>query len=131
MCGPAGIATRRQTTDPTWLVAQAPATCNAAVIDKLLAAGATVIGKIICEEMLYSVTGINVQLGNPANLRAPGRMPGAVGDAIRWPPATRAGIRRRPTLQWLSAPNCRPPPIAERTLGWRTHAHNANTNNIG
>jgi amidase len=76
--------------NPTWLVAHAPATCNAAVIDKLLAAGATVIGKTICEEMLYSVTGINVHYGTPANLRAPGRMPG--GSSSGSAAAAAAGV---------------------------------------
>jgi amidase len=68
--------TRTGLGNPTWLAAHLPATRNAAAIDKLLAAGATVIGKTICEEMLYSVTGINAHYGTPANLRAPGRMPG-------------------------------------------------------
>ena len=49
---------------------------NAAAVDRMLAAGATIIGKTICEELFFSVTGINVHYGMPANVRAPGRMPG-------------------------------------------------------
>ncbi len=68
--------TRTGAGSPTWLAVQEPAFRNAAVIDSILAAGATITGKTICEELLYSVTGINAHYGTPANVRAPGRMPG-------------------------------------------------------
>jgi len=62
--------------NPDWLKAATPATRNASVIQKLLDAGATVIGKTISEEFFFSLTGANVHYGIPVNARAPGRVPG-------------------------------------------------------
>jgi len=59
-----------------WLAAQAPASRHAAVVQQILAAGATITGKTICDEFFYSVAGVNAHYGTPANLRAPGRLPG-------------------------------------------------------
>jgi amidase len=61
---------------PEWLAEQKPATHNAAVVEQILAAGATITGKTICDEFFYSVTGANAHYGTPTNLRAPGRLPG-------------------------------------------------------
>ena len=61
---------------PDWLAAQKPAATHAAAVKRLLDAGATVIGKTICDEFFYSVSGANAHYGTPANLRAPGRLPG-------------------------------------------------------
>ncbi len=61
---------------PDWLRAQEPAPRHAAAVDNILAAGATITGKTICDEFFYSVTGVNAHYGAPPNLRAPGRMPG-------------------------------------------------------
>jgi len=62
--------------NPDWLAAQSLARENAAAVQRFLDAGATVIGKTICDEFFYSVTGANAHYGTPANLRAPGRVPG-------------------------------------------------------
>jgi amidase len=62
--------------NPDWLANQQPATENAAAIANILAAGATVIGKAICDEFFYSVAGANAHYGTPTNVRAPGRLPG-------------------------------------------------------
>ena len=56
---------------PDWLAAQAPAKANAVAVRRILDAGATVIGKTVCDEFLYSVTGANAHYGTPPNLRAP------------------------------------------------------------
>jgi len=61
---------------PEWLAEQNPATRNAAVVDQILAAGAIITGKTICDEFFYSITGVNAHYGTPRNLRAPGRLPG-------------------------------------------------------
>jgi amidase len=61
---------------PDWLAAQRPAPRHAAAVENILAAGATITGKTICDEFFYSVTGVNAHYGAPPNLRAPGRMPG-------------------------------------------------------
>jgi amidase len=62
--------------NPTWLETHAPAKKNAGCVQALLDAGATVIGKAICDEFFYSVTGVNAHYGTPVNPRAPGRLPG-------------------------------------------------------
>ena len=61
---------------PEWLAAQAPATRHASAVQKLIDAGATITAKTICEELFYSMVGINAHYGMPANVRAPGRIPG-------------------------------------------------------
>jgi len=62
--------------NPTWLETHAPAKENAGCVQALLDAGATVIGKTVCDEFFYSVTGANAHYGTPVNPRAPGRLPG-------------------------------------------------------
>ncbi len=62
--------------NPDWLANAKPATQHAAAVTKILDAGATIVGKTICDEFFYSVAGINAHYGTPANLRAPGRIPG-------------------------------------------------------
>jgi amidase len=62
--------------NPDWLAAQRPAARHAAAVEQILAAGATITGKTICDEFFYSVAGVNAHYGTPANLRAPGRLPG-------------------------------------------------------
>jgi amidase len=61
---------------PEWLAAQAPARAHAAAVAKILAAGATVTGKTICDEFFFSGSGISAHYGTPTNVRAPGRIPG-------------------------------------------------------
>ena len=61
---------------PEWLAAHLPATRNCPPVQKILDAGATIIGKTVCDEFFYSVSGANVHYGTPVNVRAPGRLPG-------------------------------------------------------
>jgi len=49
-----------------------------------------VIGKTICDEFFYSVAGMNAHYGTPANLRAPGRIPG--GSSSGSAAAAAAGV---------------------------------------
>ena len=62
--------------NPTFAVGRAPATTSAAAVQRLVAAGATVVGKTITDELGYSLSGTNVHFGTPRNVRAPGRIPG-------------------------------------------------------
>lgn len=62
--------------NPTWLETHPPAQSTAGAVQSILAAGATVIGKTICDEFFFSVTGANHHYGTPINPRAPGRLPG-------------------------------------------------------
>jgi amidase len=75
--------------NPDWLAQAGTATQHAAAIEKLLAAGATIIGKTITDEFFYSVAGMNAHYGTPPNLRAPGRIPG--GSSSGSAAATAAG----------------------------------------
>ncbi len=74
---------------PDWLDAQAPARSTAAAVRRILDAGATVIGKTVCDEFFFSVTGANAHYGTPINPRAPGRLPG--GSSSGSASATAAG----------------------------------------
>jgi amidase len=62
--------------NPDWLANAKPATAHAGAVQRLLAAGATIVGKTICDEFFYSVAGMNAHYGTPVNVRAPGRIPG-------------------------------------------------------
>jgi amidase len=46
------------------------------LIEQLLAAGATMTGKVITDELAYSLNGDNMHYGTPVNVNAPGRVPG-------------------------------------------------------
>jgi amidase len=62
--------------NPDWLASHAPATRNCPSIQKILDAGTTIIGKTVCDEFFYSLSGVNPHYGTPMNPRAPGRLPG-------------------------------------------------------
>jgi amidase len=74
---------------PAWLEAHPPATSNAGAVQKILDAGATIIGKTVCDEFFYSVSGANAHYGTPVNPRAPTRLPG--GSSSGSASATAAG----------------------------------------
>lgn len=61
---------------PAWLEAHPPARKTGDAVQRILDAGATVIGKAVCDEYFFSVTGANAHYGTPINPRAPGRLPG-------------------------------------------------------
>jgi amidase len=62
--------------NPEWLEQHAPAATNASAVQKILDAGATIVGKTVCDEFFYSVRGANAHYGTPVNPRAFGRLPG-------------------------------------------------------
>jgi amidase len=49
---------------------------TAPVVTQLLKAGARFVGKTICDELCFSMTGQNVHFGTPLNPAAPDRVPG-------------------------------------------------------
>ena len=61
---------------PDFYAATEPATRTAATVQKLLDAGADIVGIAICDEFFYSLIGSNAHYGTPQNVRAPGRVPG-------------------------------------------------------
>jgi amidase len=62
--------------NPVWLETHAPAARTASAVERLLAAGAKMVGKTQMDELAYSLNGENVHYGTPTNPRAPGRIPG-------------------------------------------------------
>jgi amidase len=74
---------------PEWLAAHPAPKSAAPAVSKLLDAGATIIGKTICDEFFYSVSGTNAHYGTPINPRAPDRLPG--GSSSGSASATAAG----------------------------------------
>jgi amidase len=62
--------------NPVWLETHPPAAKTASSVERLLAAGARMVGKTHTDEMAYSLNGENVHYGTPVNPEAPGRIPG-------------------------------------------------------
>jgi amidase len=62
--------------NPRWLETHAPAAATAPCVQKLLDAGAALVGKTITDELAYSLNGDNLHYGTPRNVNAPGRVPG-------------------------------------------------------
>ncbi|MDE0335396.1 MAG: amidase [Defluviicoccus sp.] len=61
---------------PEWLKTHGPATVTASAVQRLLDAGARMVGKTLTDELAYSLTGENVHYGTPVNPAAPDRVPG-------------------------------------------------------
>ncbi len=62
--------------NPDWLRTHPPAPATAPVVEALLAAGATCVGKTQTDELAFSLNGENHHYGTPRNVNAPGRIPG-------------------------------------------------------
>lgn len=62
--------------NPTWLETHPPAERTASSVQRLLDAGARIVGKTHTDEMAYSLNGENVHYGTPINPKAAGRIPG-------------------------------------------------------
>jgi amidase len=62
--------------NPRWLKTHQVPLASSPLVDRLLAAGATLKGKVLTDELAYSIHGDNLHYGTPANVSAPGRVPG-------------------------------------------------------
>jgi amidase len=62
--------------NPDWLASHDCATQHSALVAALLDAGATLMGKVITDELAYSLHGDNLHYGAPLNTRAPQRVTG-------------------------------------------------------
>lgn len=62
--------------NPDWLATHSPAVTHAPAVARLLAAGAAVDGKVITDELAYSLEGENAHYGTPLNPRWPHALPG-------------------------------------------------------
>ena len=62
--------------NPDWKVTHPPAERTAWIIQTLVDAGATMVGKTHTDELTRGILGENAHYGTPVNPRAPGRVPG-------------------------------------------------------
>lgn len=62
--------------NPHWLATHGPAETTAWVVQRLVDAGAAMVGKTITDELTRGIFGENMHYGTPVNPSAPGRVPG-------------------------------------------------------
>jgi amidase len=62
--------------NPTWLATHAAPEVHSALVAACLDAGATLMGKLLTDELAYSLHGDNVHYGAPLNAAAPDRVTG-------------------------------------------------------
>ena len=62
--------------NPVWLETHPAAEQTASSVQRLLDAGARMVGKTHTDELAYSLNGENRHYGTPTNAKAPGRIPG-------------------------------------------------------
>lgn len=75
---------------PDWLASHPVPQKSASVVDKLLGAGAHLMGKTHTDELAWSLNGENHHYGTPINPAAPGRIPG--GSSSGSAAATAGGL---------------------------------------
>ncbi len=102
---------------PQWAATHAPARANASVVDRLLGAGARLVGKTHMDEMAYSLMGANPHYGTPINPAAPERHPGgsSSGSAV----AVAAGLVNF-AIGTDTAGSCRAPAAFCGIFGFRS-----------
>ena len=76
--------------NPTFAGERDPASETAPAIERMLVAGASVVGKTITDELAFSLSGTNVHYGTPVNVAAPGRASG--GSSAGSAAAAAAGL---------------------------------------
>gem|GEM_PF-1728354 len=108
---------------PDWLRTHGPAAQTAPVVQRLLDAGAHLVGKTHTDELTWSLTGENAHHGAPLNVSAPGRITGgsSSGSCARSRPSIRAS-RGPSSSRWQRA---RPSPqrnfgISGHQISWST-----------
>ena len=111
--------------EPAFAASHAPAGLNAPAVDRLLAAGARLVGKAHMDEMAYSLLGANHHYGTPVNPAAPDRHPGgsSSGSAV----AVAAGLADF-ALGTDTAGSCRAPASFCGIFGFRP-SHGAVSSN--
>ncbi|MFQ3235233.1 MAG: amidase [Paraglaciecola sp.] len=70
--------------NPDWLRTHPVSQATSPVVSKLLANGATLVGKTITDELAFSLNGQNIHYGTPVNILANNRLPGgsSSGSAV-------------------------------------------------
>ncbi|WP_282606811.1 amidase [Pelagibius sp. Alg239-R121] len=127
--------------NPDWAQSHAAATMTAPAVQRLLDAGAYLVGKTITDELAYSLNGQNHHYGTPSNSNAPGRIPGGsssgsasavagglvdtalgsdTGGSIRTPASYCGLYGLRPTHGRIPLDNVMPLAPSFDTVGWFT-----------
>jgi amidase len=75
---------------PEWLATHPVPMKSASIVDRLLDAGAKLVGKTHTDELAWSLNGENAHYGTPTNPAAPGRIPG--GSSSGSAAATAGGL---------------------------------------
>lgn len=125
--------------NPDWLKAQGPAVASAPAVAALLAAGATLNGKTITDELAFGLEGVNAHYGTPVNPACPDRIPGGsssgsavavaarlvdfalgtdTGGSVRVPSSFVGVFGFRPTHGAVSAAGVIPFSPSYDTVGW-------------
>ncbi len=126
---------------PTRLAEAEPDTVTQSSVQQMLDAGANVLGKAQCEELCFSLTGINAHYGAPTNGAAPDRVTGGsssgsvslisngavdiatgsdTGGSVRGPASFCGLIGLRPTHGRIPLDNTMPLATSFDVFGWFT-----------
>lgn len=124
---------------PDWLASHPVPEKSASAVDKLLAAGARLVGKTHTDELAWSLNGENHHYGTPTNPAAPGRIPGGsssgsaaatagglvdfaigsdTGGSVRLPASYCGVIGLRPTHARIAIDGAVPLAPSYDTVGW-------------
>ncbi|MBR0752324.1 amidase [Bradyrhizobium jicamae] len=125
--------------NPDWLRTHAPAVRSAPAVEQLLAAGATLRGKTVTDELAFSLEGVNAHYGTPMNPCCPDRIPGGsssgsacavaagvvdfalgtdTGGSVRVPASFCGLFGFRPTHNAISLAGVVPFAPSYDTIGW-------------
>ncbi len=127
--------------NPDWLATHPIATKTSPPVERLLQAGARLIGKTQTDELAFSINGINAHYGRPINVNAPGRLTGGsssgsasavagglcnfalgsdTGGSVRLPASFCGLYGLRTTHGRISLDGARPLAASFDTAGWFT-----------
>ena len=125
--------------NPDWLKVQSPAARSAPAVEALFAAGASLAGKTITDELAFSLQGVNAHHGTPVNPACPDRIPGGsssgsavavaaklvdfaigtdTGGSVRVPASFVGVCGFRPTHDAISLAGVMPFAPSYDTVGW-------------
>lgn len=125
--------------NPDWAAAASPAVRHAAAVQRLLDAGATLVGKTQTDELSRGIFGENSHLAAVVNPRAPERVPGGsssgsaaavaggladlalgtdTGGSVRVPASFCGLYGMRPSLRRVPMEGCMPQAPGLDTIGW-------------